>query len=299
MPAQLPYHTYPPICQVGARKFRITAGNQAAVPEEAALEEVCHQLADRVAPLHRLLAPDSYNNMALFEEAAWDCRLGRQPGRPYSGITTVVDFCAHSHRDTTNMVGGCTAIVTLTKPENRIAGVPADEQFHTLPMYAPDAEGAELAEAEASGGLTVLRSFNKKVVLGQKGPKECKKRTPKRKASPVTSVDPGVTPQKQGHNFADAVASSVAAVLRQQNPFFAQQQLAFPNADGESGVALGYPAGVPPWFLSPVKQSELPLSREGEDSGHGADTQRLANIQIYESDCQEAFRYVPFYGTGK
>ena len=42
-------------------------------------------------------------NMTLFEEG---CRIGRRAtGRPYSSVTTVFDFCAHSHKDDSNMIG--------------------------------------------------------------------------------------------------------------------------------------------------------------------------------------------------
>ncbi len=55
--------------------------------------------------------------MALFGN--YGCRIGTGNDRPYSGVTTVVDFCAHAHKDKSNMIGGCTAIITLTKPELR------------------------------------------------------------------------------------------------------------------------------------------------------------------------------------
>lgn len=263
------------------------------VAEEKELETVCHQLAERVAPLHRLLSPDSFNNMCLFEEAASDCRLGRQPGgRPYSGITTVVDFCAHSHRDTTNMVGGCTAIVTLTKPEIRGSGVPDEEQFHTLPMYVPDLGQAELAEAEASGGLSVLDRFKKKVVLGQKGPSISKRRTPKRKAGPPTPTNMRPSPRKK-----IAFNDYPFAALLQETQYESQQQFAFSHPEGLG--TLGYPSNAPAWFPPPLGCVEIGAAegdlngREDEDAGSQETTEScLANIQIYESDCEEAFRYV-------
>ena len=97
-----------------ARKFRLKDGT-----EELNLDMICQRLTDAVTPSFRQLAPDCYNNMCLFEEVAGDCRIGTAPGKPFSGITTVCDFCAHSHKDNNNMIGGCTVVVTLTRPENR------------------------------------------------------------------------------------------------------------------------------------------------------------------------------------
>ena len=72
-----------------------------------------------------------------FSTEASDCRIGYgengegKKGMPFSGVTCVCDFCAHSHRDTNNVNGGLTVIVTLLKPENRGLTVePDDEQLH-------------------------------------------------------------------------------------------------------------------------------------------------------------------------
>ena len=75
----------------------------------------------------------SFTHFVLFFTAAnglaEDCRVGHGEYRPYSGATVVCDFCAHPHRDGNNMHGGCTCVITLTKPENRDS-VSNEEQFH-------------------------------------------------------------------------------------------------------------------------------------------------------------------------
>lgn len=113
------------------RKFRLSVKE-----EERAVEERMQSLANHISPLYKTLAPVSFENQCVHEDAASDCRLGSTPGRPFSGVTACVDFCAHSHKDSHNMNGGCTVVVTLTK--NGRSAEPDDEQLHVLPLYVVD-----------------------------------------------------------------------------------------------------------------------------------------------------------------
>ncbi|GIY46241.1 hypothetical protein CDAR_234601 [Caerostris darwini] len=130
--------------------------------EEKEWEDQLTTLASDVALLYKKMAPESFYNQTEFEEQATDCRLGIRKGRPFSGVTACIDFCAHTHTDKNNMNNGCTVVVTLSKHKGWEK--PEDEQLHVLPMYRvdnTDEYGSRKGQDKkiASGALEILQKF--------------------------------------------------------------------------------------------------------------------------------------------
>ena len=154
----------------GIRKFKLN--KDAPSDKEHDIENNVHSLTKVITPLFSRLAPDAFENMTAFDKVAPSCRIGHElEGRPFSGVTAVCDFCAHSHRDVNNMNAGCTLVLTLTKPENRgiYQNNPDDEQLHVLPHYMiddTDEFGSTLGQAHKikCGELEVLTKFDRTLI---------------------------------------------------------------------------------------------------------------------------------------
>lgn len=91
----------------------ITFSSYFCLKQNPQVRSCLQKFADEAARGLKLYAPVAFSNLIQGSQTGAECRLGTEMDiteRPFTGLTCVLDYAAHFHKDTNNVPHGATCV---------------------------------------------------------------------------------------------------------------------------------------------------------------------------------------------